>query len=432
MDATWRFGECGFVASFKFLHAADLHLDSPLIGLSCKSVDFAKRVETASRQAFDNLVRLAVEEKCRFVVLPGDVFDRDLRNFETGLFFAAGMKRLAEAGIDVFLSLGNHDAGNRFADKLAYTSNVHVFSKRHPETRTLDDVGVAVHGRSFPRWDIEENIALDYPAQVTGLFNVGVLHTACAGSEGSHARYAPCSLDQLVSHGYDYWALGHVHDFTVLSEAPHVVYSGNLQGRDPRETGAKGAVLVTVKGGEVAAVEHRPLDVIRWATVTVDATPHADRDGLIDALRNQLSAICGEAGDRPIALRIVVTGRTALHNELLLKRTEVADDVQLVLNTLLALSQEIWLEKFVIRTEPPPTVETVDPTVAGRIGAELKRLAADGRVAAKLEEKLTDIRVRLPAGAYADEFIARMKDEIGGRASDLARELINEADHAAD
>ena len=238
-----------------------------------------------------------------------------LRNFETGLFFAAGMKRLAAAGIDVFLSLGNHDAGNRFADKLAYTSNVHVFSKRHPETRTLDDVGVAVHGRSFPRWDIEENIALDYPAQVTGLFNVGVLHTACAGSEGSHARYAPCSLDQLVSHGYDYWALGHVHDFTVLSEAPHVVYSGNLQGRDPRETGAKGAVLVTVKGGEVAAVEHRPLDVIRWATVTVDATPYADRDGLIDALRNQLSA-----GDRPIALRIVVTGRTALHNELLLKR----------------------------------------------------------------------------------------------------------------
>jgi DNA repair exonuclease SbcCD nuclease subunit len=99
------------VASFKFLHAADLHLDSPLIGLSCKSVDFAKRVETASRQAFDNLVRLAVEEKCRFVVLPGDVFDRDLRNFETGLFFAVGMKRLAEAGISVFLSLGNHDAG---------------------------------------------------------------------------------------------------------------------------------------------------------------------------------------------------------------------------------------------------------------------------------------------------------------------------------
>jgi exonuclease SbcD len=235
-----------------------------------------------------------------------------------------------------------------------------------------------------------------------------------------------------VSHGYDYWALGHVHDFTVLSEAPHVVYSGNLQGRDPRETGAKGAVLVTVKGGEVAAVEHRPLDAIRWATVTVDATPHADRDGLIDALRNHLSAICGEAGDRPIALRIVVTGTTALHNELLLKRTDVADDVQLVLNTLLALSQEIWLEKFVIRTEPPPTVETVDPTVAGRIGAELKRLAADGRVAAKLEERLTDIRVRLPAGAYAEEFIARMKDEIGGRASDLARELINEADHAAD
>ena len=177
--------------------------------------------------------------------------------------------------------------------------------------------------------------------------------------------------------------------------------------------------------------------MIRWATVTVDATPHVDRDGLIDALRNQLSAICGEAGDRPIALRIVVTGRTALHNELLLKRTEVADDVQLVLNTTpeLALSQEIWLEKFVIqgRSRRRRSRRSILHGRGPDRRFELKRLATqtDGSQRSS-RERLTDIRVRLPAGAYADEFIARMKDEIGGRASDLARELINEADHAAD
>ena len=121
------------LTTFRFLHAADLHLDSPLVGLSCKSPDFAKRVETASRQAFDNLVALAIEERCRFVVLAGDVFDRDLRNFQTGLYFLTGMKRLADAGIDVFLVLGNHDAGNRFADKLAFTNNVHLFSKTRAE-----------------------------------------------------------------------------------------------------------------------------------------------------------------------------------------------------------------------------------------------------------------------------------------------------------
>jgi len=417
------------VSSFRFLHAADLHLDSPLIGLSCKSPDFARRVETASRQAFDNLVRLAIEERCRFVVLAGDVFDRDLRNFQTGLYFLAGMKRLGDAGIDVFLVLGNHDAGNRFADKLAYTSNVHLFSKKHAETRMLEDAGVAVHGRSFPRWDIEDNIARDYPAATPGVFNVGVLHSACAGSEGSHARYAPCTVEQLVNHGYEYWALGHVHGFAILNEAPHIVYSGNLQGRDPRETGAKGAVLVTVEDGEVAAVEHRPLDVVRWAVVTVDVMQHLELDEVVEALQYQISDLCAEAGDRPVALRVIATGKTVLHGELLLKRAAVREGIEAVLATL---GYDVWLEKFVVRTEPRPAVEMVDPTVAGRLDAEIRRLAGDGRVAAKLAERLADIRARLPAGAYADEFIERMRAEVVGRATDLARGLINEADHAAE
>jgi DNA repair protein SbcD/Mre11 len=418
------------LTKFRFLHAADLHLDSPLIGLSFKSPDFAKRVETASRQAFDNLVALAIEERCRFVVLAGDVFDRDLRHYQTGLYFLAGMKRLADADIDVFLVLGNHDAGNRFADKLAYTNNVHVFSKKRAESRMLENVGVAVHGRSFPRWDVEDNIARDYPAATPGVFNVGVLHTACAGSEGSHLRYAPCSVEQLVNHGYDYWALGHVHGFAVLNEAPHIVYSGNLQGRDPRETGAKGAVLVTIEDGMVAAVEHRPLDVVRWAVVTMDVTSHVHRDDMVDAIRDQVRVSCAETAERPVALRLVVTGKTVLHNELLLKRAAVCEDIEVLLTTL--MNQDVWLEKFVVATEPPPAREMVDPTIAGRLDAEICRLAAGGRVAERLNERLAEIRTKLPAGAYADDFIVRMRAEIAGCATDLARGLINEADYAAD
>ena len=261
------------------------------------------------------------------------------------------------------------------------------------------------------------------------VFNVGVLHSACAGSEGSHARYAPCTVEQLVNHGYEYWALGHVHGFAILNEAPHIVYSGNLQGRDPRETGAKGAVLVTVEDGEVAAVEHRPLDVVRWAVVTVDVMQHLELDEVVEALQYQISDLCAEAGDRPVALRVIATGKTVLHGELLLKRAAVREDIEAVLATL---GYDVWLEKFVVRTEPPPAVDMVDPTVAGRLDAEIRRLAGDGRVAAKLEEKLADIRARLPAGAYADEFIERMRTEVVGRATDLARGLINEADHAAE
>ena len=416
------------MARFQFLHAADLHLDSPLIGLSCKSVDFAKKVELASRQAFDNLVRLAIEERCRFVVLSGDVFDREQRHYPTGLYFVQGMKRLGDAGIDVFVVLGNHDAGNRFTDKLSYEGNVHVFDRKHVGTKPLEDVGVAVHGRSFPRWDTDENIALGYPAPTPGVFNVGVLHTACVGNAGDHAPYAPCSVDQLRNHGYDYWALGHVHGFAILSEAPHIVYPGNLQGRDPRETGAKGAVLVAVADGKVASVEHQALDVVRWATVTIDATQHTGRTLFIDDVRNRLAAACEEAGDRALAVRIRVTGKTALHHELHLQRTSVMADVEDVLATL---GQEVWVEKFSVTTEPPPAPVAVDPTVAGRLDTEIRRLAGDGYLAARIEEKLAEIRTKLPKNAHAEEFLERMKTEMGVRAANVALSLIDEANHAA-
>jgi len=399
------------------------------MGLACKSPDFAKRVETASRQAFDNLVALAIEEGCRFVVLAGDIFDGELRNYQAGLYFMDGMRRLREVGIDVFMVLGNHDSANQFAAKLSFSGNVHVFAKARTESRVLEDVGAVVHGRSFPRWDFDENMARDYPAAVRGVFNIGVLHTACAGSEGEHARYAPCTVEQLTNHGYEYWALGHVHEHAVLSEAPHIVYSGNLQGRHSREDGAKGAVLVTVDDGAVASLEHRALDVVRWAVVRADVSSHADRSVMLDALREVVRAQCVAAGDRPVALRLIVTGAAPLHGELVLQSVSVREDVEAHLETL---PQEVWLEKLVIETERPQAVETVDPTVAGRLDAEVQRIVGTGGMAEALEARLAEIRAKLPAGAHADKFIERMRAEIPRRAGALARVLVSEAGNAPD
>jgi exonuclease SbcD len=157
------------LSEFTFVHAADLHLDSPLLGLAGKSAEYAVRVEAASREAFDNLVSLAIEEDCRFMLLAGDIFDGDLRNFQTGLYFMEGMRRLGEAGIAVFMVLGNHDSANRFADKLSLSGNVHVFPKTKATTYRLDDVGVAIHGRSFPRPDVSEDLAREYPASTEAI-----------------------------------------------------------------------------------------------------------------------------------------------------------------------------------------------------------------------------------------------------------------------
>lgn len=416
------------MSDFKFIHAADLHLDSPLVGLAGRSADFAARVEAASREAFSNLIDLAIAENCRFMLLAGDIFDGDLRNFQTGLFFVEGMRRLGEAGIDVFMILGNHDSQNRFADKLSLTENVHVFPKTAATSRSLEDVGVTVHGRSYPRWDLSEDIAREYPPAAPGTLNIGVLHTACAGSEGDHARYAPCTPEQLANHGYDYWALGHVHEQAVLLESPYIVYSGNLQGRHAREAGPKGAMLVTVEDGRIATVEHRALDVVRWHSASFDVSSHADRTELLTAMRVDLSQIAQDAEGRPVALRVTLRGATVLHGDLTMNRVSVREDVETLLATL---PGDFWLEKLVLSTTTPVQRDEVDPSVAGRLGEEIDRLAGGGLNDA-LEARLAEIRAKLPAGAHADAFIEQMRREIPARGAALARSLVGGVGHAAD
>lgn len=413
---------------FKFIHAADLHLDSPLLGLAGKSADFAARVEAASREAFDNLIDLAIGEGCRFVLLAGDIFDGELRNFQTGLYFVEGMRRLGEAGIDVYMILGNHDSQNRFADKLSMTQNVHVFPKSAATSQSLNDVGVTIHGRSYPRWDLSEDIARDYPPAATGTLNIGVLHTACAGSEGEHARYAPCTPEQLANHGYDYWALGHVHERAILSEYPHIVYPGNLQGRHARETGPKGAMLVTVEDGRIATVEHRALDVVRWHSASFDASAHDDQTAMFTGLRDNLAQVGLAAEGRPVALRLTIRGATPLHGHLTLNPAALREDVETLLATL---SGDHWLEKLVLATTPPRSEGTVDPSVGGRLAVEIERLAGEAGEEA-LDARLAEIRAKLPAGAHADAFIKQMRTDIPARAAALARSLVSEVGHAAD
>ena len=362
------------------------------------------------------------------MLLAGDIFDGDLRNFQTGLYFVEGMRRLGEAGIDVFMILGNHDSQNRFADKLSLTQNVHVFPKTAATSRSLEDVRVTVHGRSYPRWDVSEDIAREYPPATAGMLNIGVLHTACAGSEGDHARYAPCTPEQLANHGYDYWALGHVHERAILSEDPHIVYSGNLQGRHAREAGPKGAMLVTVEDGRIATVEHRALDVVRWHAASFDASAHHDQTEMLTALRDDLAEVAAVADGRPVALRLTIQGATPLHFHLTLNQSALREDIETLLATL---SGDHWLEKLVLATTPPLVMDAVDPSIGGRLAVEIDRLAND-RAEVTLEARLAEIRAKLPAGAHADAFVERMRADIPARAAALARALVSEVGHATD
>ncbi len=338
----------------RFIHAADIHLDSPLRGLEAYPGAPAERLRVATRQAFDRVVDLCLEERVDFLIIAGDLFDTEVKDFRAALAAAEQLRKLDRAGIPVYLILGNHDSREEMTRHVPWPANVTLFDHKQPQTVKHRTLPVALHGMSYPKREVTENLVPSYPAPVAGCFNIGLLHTN-AGGNSQHAAYAPCSVEELVAKGYDYWALGHVHDFAMLHERPHVVYSGNTQGRHARETGRKGCLLVTVdelsSGHELREVEFRETDLVRWFRETIPLQPDDDADALLDAGRDRLREVVAAADGRLAAVRLEFTGRCAVHEQL----AKDASRQQLVTN-LRALASDfgdVWIEKIKFHTQSP-------------------------------------------------------------------------------
>jgi exonuclease SbcD len=345
------------MSTFRFIHAADIHLDSPLSGLSRYEGLPADEVRNATRGAFDNLVDAAIREAVDFVVLAGDLFDGEWKDMGTGLYFARAMARLAHQGIPVYLLKGNHDAESAVTKALPLPETVHVFASRKAETFTLAEIGVALHGRSFPTVQVQEDLTQDYPAPQPGMFNLGVLHTS-VGGYAQHASYAPCSVQGLAAKGYDYWALGHVHAHEVLSQDPWIVFPGNLQGRNARETGAKGAVLVEVSDGQVRSCKHLPLDVLRWLRVVVDCGGAETMDEVRSRVRTSLAAAVEDMADaRPAVARVTLSGETTLAGTLLDATATLRDEVRAL---AIQVCADLWIEKVLVETVPLPVARVAE------------------------------------------------------------------------
>lgn len=366
------------------MHAADLHLGSPLLGLSLKDEAVARRFAEASRAALVALVDEAISAKVAFLLIAGDVYDGEWRDATTGLFFAQQMSRLAREGIPVFLIKGNHDADSVVTKDITLPANVTVFSSRSVETKALEQWRVALHGRSFPKQAVTDNWALDYPQAKTGWLNIGLLHTSCDGRPG-HDSYAPCSVQDLASRGYDYWALGHVHEHEILSRDPWIVYPGNIQGRSIRECGAKGAVLVRVEDGRIADVTRVLTDHARWSEVSFDVSGLESDAAIFAALETAFEPVARAAEGRLVAARLRLTGRTALHHRLVALRERLIDEAQAAAHRV---AEDIWIEKVRIETHAPEALAPPDlvgldlgALVAGlddaELRAELARLAGD-------------------------------------------------------
>ncbi|WP_037080575.1 metallophosphoesterase family protein [Neorhizobium vignae] len=385
------------MTSFRFIHAADLHLGSPFQGLALKDAAIAELFIEASRRAFSGLVDQAVERRVDFFIVAGDVYDGDWKDNKIGLFFNREVARLERAGIPVFLLKGNHDAESVITKTITLPKNVSEFPVNKPGSFKLDHLKVALHGQGFAERSAVDNLALAYPKPEGGWFNIGVLHTSLTGRE-PHAPYAPCSVEDLRSRGYDYWALGHVHDFEIVAEDPLVVFPGNLQGRSIREQGAKGAVLVTVEDGRITH-ERIITDSARFAELVVAVEPDDNIPAILRRTENALEDVVERMEGRPLALRIRLTGKSRFRNEVMARAEDFRDEVQAACHRS---HQDIWLEKLELRLEPAINGTSVATDMLGLeglipMGGFAPELLADANA------KIAEITARLPGGIGAGD-----------------------------
>ena len=383
-------------AMFKFIHTADIHLDSPLHRLETYEGAPRQEIRQATRRAMENLVDLALTEAVDFIIIAGDLFDGDWQDYHTGLYFVAQMQRLKAAGIGVYIVSGNHDAASQITRRLPYPDNVHRFAHRSPETRLIEPHKVALHGQSFARPAVTDNLVLGYPEPLPGYFNIGLLHTSLNGRPG-HAAYAPCTLADLEARGYDYWALGHVHAFEIVAPNPPVVFPGCIQGRHIRETGIKGAVLVSVTDNALPDIAHQSLDVIRWVALTVDLT-HADtRQAGLERFAAALAEAVQANDPLPLIVRVAFAGPTPLHNAL---AGDPDDWKEAVRATALAQFGElVWIERVLLGTRLPSMAGPA-PAAPGPL-QELQQVVAqiesDEDQLRTLGEELQGLYRKLPA-----------------------------------
>jgi DNA repair protein SbcD/Mre11 len=254
----------------KFLHTADLHLDSPMVGLRHLPKAIFHRLQESTFKALKNITDAAIQHEVDFVVIAGDLYDGEDRSIRAQAVLRNEMKRLAEKGIKVFAIHGNHDHLGGISIQFDFPENVYFFKDQLEIAAFRKNDGTLVHlyGFSYPKRHVTERWIEKYERRDGADFHIGLLHGHFEGAS-DHGKYAPFRLSELLDKGYHYWALGHIHKSILLSQEPHVVYPGNPQGRNRKEQGDKGAYIVslTEAGSEITFFE--TADVI-WEDMIID------------------------------------------------------------------------------------------------------------------------------------------------------------------
>ena len=308
------------MAQFRFIHCSDLHIDSPFKGLKSQTPALAGVLRESTFKAFQNIARLALQEKIDAVLIAGDVFDGADRSLQAQLKFRRILKELSDQKIKIFIAHGNHDPLDSWSRTLEWPENVTIFPGNKVQRVSVEKEGkniAWIYGISFPQKKVTENLALKFRKNDEEGFSIGVLH-ANVGQQPGHDNYAPCSINDLVSRIFDYWALGHIHEHKVLREnAPAIVYSGNTQARHIGEKGQKGCCLVTLSSNSPPEIRFMATDVVSYRSSTVNMANAENINDVIREIQVKCEKLTKEAIlQEGLIAHLTLTGRTPIYKEL--------------------------------------------------------------------------------------------------------------------
>lgn len=378
---------------FRFIHTADIHLDSPLKSLALKDQQASELVANATRQCFTNIIDLCIEEKVDALIIAGDLYDGELRSMKTAEFFSSEMRRLVAAGVKAFIVRGNHDAESRITRELQLPDDVHVFSNKG-SSFTLEEKEVVLHGVSFSKPHVLDSLLSSYPPKTPGYKNIGILHTSLAGS-AEHDTYAPCSLQNLLDMDYDYWALGHIHKRTVHSKSPcAVVMPGIPQGRHINEAGVKTVTLVMLQASGEIELEERVTSLVQFERTDIAVTGIEDWREIIATIETAFNNLVDRIQSPHAIIRPTLHGTTPLAGR-------IRRDADVILSELKVAAQrtgKLFVEQceLLCRMESEKTSSTnTDPV------SELHHLMTDQsidqeRIAEEIKALMIDLQSKLP------------------------------------
>ena len=380
------------MSEFRFIHSADIHLGSGMHNLEHYYGAPTEAVRSAPKEAFERLVDLAIENRVEALLIAGDLFDGKWPDASIGLWLSGQFRRLEQNRIRTFLICGNHDAQSVVRPTVQWPASVFEFSAEHAETQTLE-CGLAIHGRSFLTKSVTDDLTPSYPPKISGLFNVGMLHTSLSG-DSNHDAYAPTDIPNLLQHQYDYWALGHIHQRSPesLAEQVWIGYSGNTQGRSVRETGPRGCNLVTVRDHRLHRLEFLETCKVQWEIVVVDVTD-IDRESsswlgvVAQRIEQELHATLKLPSSRTFAVRIELVGATNSHA--LLQLLETQDHLREQCRETANHLGNVWIEKIKIRTQP--ATQRLDNQVLRELRADVQSEILKLKRHYQNDDKLSDL-----------------------------------------